>query len=103
MKYIRPFALILALSASILIECQAEKDTEKTPNAWSEIYAAIEFKAKQCGNRPGYPLIVPENPPSYGTRLCSLTITQQPCPFSDYPLFCLEMYEIDVPGIGPSQ
>lgn len=99
--FFRIAPLIVALSLAASVRCIVEKDVEKTSDAWSEIYAAIEFKAKECGNRPGYLLIVPSKPPSYGTRLCSLTIVRQTCPFTDYPVFCLEMYRVDLPGIGP--
>ncbi|HMU84190.1 MAG TPA: hypothetical protein PKE49_03795 [Leptospiraceae bacterium] len=90
------FAVLLLLSG-----CIVENDTVDTADAYSEIYASIQFKARQCGNQPAYPLLVPENPPSYGTRLCSLSIIRQDCPFTNYPLFCVEMFGIDLPGIGP--
>ncbi len=81
--------------------CIVEKDTVNTDDAYSEVYAAIQFKARQCGNQPGYILLLPDNPPTYGTRLCSLSIIRQDCPFTNYPVFCLEMYGVDLPGIGP--
>jgi hypothetical protein len=78
-----------------------KNDSLPRADATSEIYAAIDAKARQCGSRPGYLLYIPDNPPEYGTRLCSLSIIRQNCPFNDYPLFCLEMYRVKLPGIGP--
>lgn len=81
--------------------CVTENDDVNSGDATSEIYAAIQFKARQCGNSPGYPLLPPPHPTAYGTRLCSLSIIRADCPFRDYPTFCVEMYGIDIPGIGP--
>jgi len=81
--------------------CIVENDTVNTGDAISEIYAAIQFKTRQCGNSPGYLLLVPDHPPSYGTRLCSLSIIRLECPFRDYPVFCVEMFGFKLPGIGP--
>lgn len=78
-----------------------ENTTVPEDEAWSQIYAAIDYKYKECGNQPNYILIVPHEPSQYGVELCSLSILRQECPFNDYPLFCVEMYEIDLPGIGP--
>ncbi len=75
-------------------------------DAYSEIFAAMSFREEQCGSRPAYPLIIPGRPSAYGVRLCSLLILQEPCPFTDYPLFCIEMYTkecefCDIPGLDP--
>lgn len=94
----------LALAALFILlsfRCVVEDDTVETADAYSEVYAAIQFKARQCGNMPAYFLPIPKDPPSYGTRLCSLSILRQDCPFRDYPLFCVEMLGLDLPGIGP--
>lgn len=105
-KYFKLFASVvsgslLTLLLSGLTSCVVTEDDLSGADAWHEVYRAIEYKAEKCGNRPDYMLIPPANPPEYGTRLCSLTIINLECPFDDYPLFCLEMYNIDVPGIGP--
>lgn len=93
---------LLAIACILLtFRCVVEDDTVATDDAYSEIYAAIQFKARQCGNMPSYFLPIPKNPPEYGTRLCSLSILRQDCPFRDYPVFCVEMMGIDLPGIGP--
>lgn len=74
--------------------------------AYSEIGAAIDFKRRECGHMPAYPLVIPGRPSEYGVRLCSLTILRQSCPFRDYPIFCLEIYteecdQCNLPLIGP--
>lgn len=93
--------LLTAVFILLSFRCVVEDDTVPTDDAYSEIYSAIQFKARQCGTMPGYLLPIPKTPPSYGTRLCSLSILRQDCPFSDYPIFCVEMMGIDLPGIGP--
>lgn len=96
--------LHVLIIASILIPgisgCDAGEDTVPTGDAWSEIYAAIEFKDKECEGRPDHFLLVPDNPKPYSVRLCSLSIIRLDCPFNEYPLFCLTIYGIELPGIG---
>lgn len=96
----------LTLAGVMAAGCLPEEDHADLLGAYSEIGAAIDFKARECGHQPAYPLILPGKPSNYGTRLCSLTILRQACPFRDYPLFCLEMYTLeceacDLPLIGP--
>lgn len=93
--------LFIAVLILLSFRCIVEDDKVPTEDAYSEIYAAIQFKSRQCGSMPAYLLPVPQNPPSYGTRLCSLSILRAECPFNDYPVFCVEMMGIDLPGIGP--
>lgn len=94
--------LVAVLFICLSFMCVTEKDDVNTGDALSEVYAAIQFKARQCGNSPGYPFIPLGHPTAYGTRLCSLSIIRADCPFNDYPIFCLEFYEgVDIPGIGP--
>jgi hypothetical protein len=81
--------------------CIIEDDTLPAVDAQSEIYAAIAYKEKSCGQRPEFLLIVPPQPSQYGTELCSISIVRLECPFTYYPTYCLELYNIDIPGIGP--
>ena len=69
-------------------------------DAFSELYAAIDYKSKECGQQPAVLLLPPKKVKEYGLRLCSLSILRQPCPFNEYPLFCAEMF-LDLPGIDP--
>ncbi len=99
-------AAALVFLGAVFMACTQET-TVPLNDAYSEIDAAIQFRARQCGGQqPAYPLILPGRPSEYGTRLCSLSIIRQPCPFNDYPTFCLEMYTevceaCDLPLIGP--
>ena len=94
-------AAVLAVSA-----CENEDAVLNTDDAYTEIAAAINLKANECGNQPAYPLIIPISPPEYGVRLCGLLIIGAQCPFNDYPVFCIEMYTrtcdfCDVPILNP--
>jgi len=65
--------------------------------------AATLLKVAECGNSPPYPIfkIGKSKPPEFGVRACTVAILLQPCPFTSYPLICLEYYKYDVPNIGP--
>jgi hypothetical protein len=65
--------------------------------------AATLIKLGECGNSPTIPIfkIGKSNPPEFGVRACTVAILLQPCPFTSYPLICLEYYKYDVPNIGP--
>ncbi|MCB1325132.1 MAG: hypothetical protein H7A21_09755 [Spirochaetales bacterium] len=98
-----PAAVLLL---TLILFCRPADTTVPLEDAYSEIGAAISFKANECGHQPGYPLLIPANPPEYGIRLCSLLIIRQDCPFRDYPLACIELYAdicdfCDVPGLDP--
>ncbi len=93
--------LIAALTLFFFSGCM-EDDSFQQDDAYNELYATIEYKAKQCGQRPPYFLILPGIPTKYEVDLCSITIIRQECPFNDYPIFCLELYG-DLPGIGPKE
>lgn len=92
--------LILFIAALSVTGCPVDTSIDQS-DAYNQIYAAIDYKAKECGTSPAYPLILPDTPSNYGVELCSLTIIRLECPFNDYPLLCLEAYNYDVPGIGP--
>lgn len=106
MRSLRNGLCIAAISIAVLIACRVDETAMDLGDAYSEIGAAINFKANECGQMPAYPLIIPGKPPEYGVRLCGLLILGQPCPFNDYPLFCLELYTedcefCDIPGLDP--
>lgn len=88
-------ALALAFSGCVM------ESSLPAIDAQSEIYAAIAYKEGSCGQRPDFILIVPPQPSQYGTELCSISIIRMECPFDHYPMYCLELYNIDIPGIGP--
>lgn len=94
-------ALLLALAGCLFVGCLAESVSVDTSEAYSQIFAAIDYKREACGDWPGFYLVPLDNPQQYGTDLCSLSIIREECPFDDYPVFCMEMYDIDLPLIGP--
>ncbi|MCB1308481.1 MAG: hypothetical protein KDK30_09890 [Leptospiraceae bacterium] len=111
-EYLRgpdPIALIILMGIFALVlfvTCVQQSDEMPLADAYSEIGAAIQFKANECGQQPGYPLLIPAHPPEYGVRLCSLLIVRADCPFNDYPPPCVELYSeicdvCDLPGLEP--
>jgi hypothetical protein len=78
--------------AALASACRFDSPYMDLNDAYSEIGVSIADTARRCGAQPSYPLILPELPSEYGVRLCSLLILQQSCPFTDYPLPCLEIY-----------
>jgi len=65
------------------------------------IFIASSYREQKCGERPVETLIVISNPTKFAVDACSFTLMRDPCPFTSYPLVCLELYDIDVPFIGP--
>lgn len=90
---------ILFLIIFLLDSCAPVDTSIKFEDAMSELYAAISYKAQQCGHQPPLPFIAPKHTTEYGLRLCSLSILRDECPFHEYPVFCLEMF-IELPGVG---
>jgi hypothetical protein len=89
----------LVILALMFSSCMPIETSMKTSDAWVEIYTAIREKEKECGNKPGYFLYVPDDPEEYPVRLCSMSILRASCPFNDYPSFCLKLY---FPEVGPN-
>lgn len=92
----------LAVLLSLLLagRCLPVDTAIEFGDAFSELYAAIDYKSRECGQQPAELLLPPQKVNEYGLRLCSLSIIRQPCPFNEYPLFCAEMF-LDLPGIDP--
>jgi len=65
--------------------------------------AATLIKIAECGNSPPFPIFKfgKSRPSEFGARACTVAILQQACPFTSYPLICLEYYDYDVPFVGP--
>ncbi|MBI3396715.1 MAG: hypothetical protein HY042_12835 [Spirochaetia bacterium] len=93
------FVLIMILVAA----AACGSDIKDQGDAYQEIYVAIAYKKSECGSMPSFPLLVPKDPPVYGTDACSMAIIAQPCPFTQYPPDCLAMYGAHVGGYGPAQ
>lgn len=89
--------LVLGLSLS----CASESDTVPIEDAYVQLFVAIDVRRSECGEQPDYFLPVIDEPTPYGLNACVFAIVRGECPFLDYPLICLEMYNTDVPGSGP--
>lgn len=78
-----------------------DKATRKDKNTLNLI---VEIKRKECGQSPPpFSFLVPESASAYGVQVCTLAIIEAPCPFTTYPLLCLEAFNKDVPNIGPKK
>jgi hypothetical protein len=98
MKTLLPSIFIL-----LLLRCSVESEA-KIQERKDTLLFAILAKEQECGVRPVFPIISLDKknkPPEYGTRACTVAILQSPCPFTNYPLICLEFYKYDVPNAGP--
>ena len=93
-------ALLLCLAALWAGGCVYEEGV-KLQDAYLEVYAAIGYKGNECGNRPAYPLVMIDEPSRYAVDACVFSIVRGECPFVDYPVMCFELYNTDVPGVGP--
>ena len=67
----------------------------------SELSLAVLYKQSECGNSPNYIIPPPKKPFKYGVDACVFSIIKSTCPFTQYPIICIEMYKIDVKGAGP--
>ncbi|MCS7205703.1 MAG: hypothetical protein NZ853_08395 [Leptospiraceae bacterium] len=72
--------------------CVVEDASINFVDAYIEIQKAVEYKQKECGNRPPNDFIPPPNIDEDSLRLCSLYILRLPCPFDEYPIYCYDLY-----------
>ena len=91
----------LGALAVTLGACGGYQETVELSDAYVDIYVAIGYKANECGNRPAYPLLMLDEPSRYAVDACLFAIVRGECPFNDYPILCFELYNTDVPGVGP--
>ncbi len=72
--------------------CIVEDASIKFLDAYSEIYQAIEYKYKECGNKPIGDFFPPAKTDRNSLKLCTLSILRLPCPFNEYPILCYDMF-----------
>lgn len=66
------------------------------------LITAYLAKSAECGNDPGFPILSQSKYPfEYSVNACALSIIKSDCPFTTYPLLCLEVFKIDIPNVGP--
>ena len=91
-RFVPGIITFLALLLFFTGSCD-EVEKMDTTEAYVQVYTAIEYKRAECGDAPLYPLFVPPEPPLQGANTCAFAITDADCPFNDYPLLCLELFE----------
>ncbi len=84
--------LLLLMLFMIFSSCVVEDASINTIDAYSEIYQAIEYKYKECGNKPSTPFIPPDRLERDALRLCTIAILRSECPFLEYPIFCNDLF-----------
>lgn len=98
---LQKICLTLIFIFTFFLNCIAA-DSISNKEATDIIVRSTFLKFIECGNSPGFLLYVPkENIYKNGVNTCAFTILRTPCPFTQYPLLCLELYRVDVPGYGP--
>ncbi len=75
-----------------LFSCQIEDSSIKIIDAYTELYNAIEYKYKECGNKPETTIILPNQVSRNALKLCTLQILRLECPFYEYPISCYDIY-----------
>lgn len=99
MQFLILFILLLFFTCT-------DPDRMEPTDAWVTIYTAIEFKKSECQSSPHLPFVVPNpldhdfKPDKNKVNACAFSIINQECPFSEYSVVCLELFEIDISGIG---
>ncbi|MFN3604159.1 MAG: hypothetical protein ACK4UJ_05585 [Leptonema sp. (in: bacteria)] len=88
MKKSKFFLIFLIL----VLGCQIEDNSIQFVDAYSELNKAIEYKYKECGNKPEEILLPPKSLSRDSLKICTLSILRVSCPFTEYPIFCYEMY-----------
>ncbi|HMV77837.1 MAG TPA: hypothetical protein PK453_02685 [Leptospiraceae bacterium] len=95
------FAQFFIISLLVFSRCGTDGTAESSEK--KNMTFSIFVKAAECGNSPPYPLIPLKKSSSYSVNACNLAILLSPCPFSQYPLVCLEIFnKVDVPDYGPA-
>ncbi|MCC6276259.1 MAG: hypothetical protein IT569_10410 [Leptospiraceae bacterium] len=92
---------ILVLPFLFITFCADQSKEISQEKSLNEIVAATLYKQDECKNFPGYFLPPPKKPFKYGVDACVFSIIRTPCPFNQYPIICVEMYKVDVKGVGP--
>lgn len=77
----------------LFITCVPVSDKVPQWDAQTQINAAIDFKAKECGGDPPQPpLYVMYDQYERNVDLCSIAITRMECPLDGYPIICIAIY-----------
>ena len=97
------FIYIILFFASIqVIGCSSSEGRMDMADANLLILVASSYREQKCGARPAHTFFVIQDPVDFAVNACMFTLMRDPCPFDAYPLVCLELYDIDIPFIGPN-
>ncbi len=101
------FQKIIYLSVSLILfinfsSCEMENKYYSNEDK-RNLFLTMIVKSGECGgNFPQLPIFpIKKEIPLYAVQACNLAIIQSPCPVLEYPLVCIEMFQIDIPNLGP--
>lgn len=95
LKFLRRL-LVAGLLFGALTGCV--NDLMEKQDAQFDILVAIEVKRAECSRAPEIPLIVTDDVDRNAVAGCVIAILSEPCPFTQYPVYCVRMYQHNVPG-----
>ena len=99
-------AILNMCTVCILIVVQtscAADTTLDTDEANSQIFSAISYKARECGNPipSQYLFVVSKKVPQRNIDLCTIAILRTDCPLNSFPLVCVMIYLEEINDIPP--
>lgn len=100
----KKFIALISAFVLFLSNCAAENNYYSNEDK-RNLFLTMIVKAGECGeNFPKIPIFpLKKEIHLYAVQACTLAIIQAPCPVTEYPLICLEMFEIDIPNFGPKK
>ena len=94
--------ILISLIIFIINSCSLDDPSIMTEDDKKNLVFAIGIKANECGGGPGIVIFpIDDKVKKYSMQACTLAILQQDCPFTTYPLICIEIYKTDYPNAGP--
>ncbi|WCL47691.1 hypothetical protein [Leptospira sp. GIMC2001] len=106
-KYFNPYrrfllSFVIGLVLLSSLGCVADT-TLDSDEANSQIYSAISYKARECGNPipSQYLFVVSEKVPQRNIDLCTIAILRTECPLNSFPIACVMIYLEEVREIPP--
>lgn len=83
-----------------ILNCNNAPDTIKKSAAYKDLYLAIETKKRECNSVPDKYLVLKDDPIQEHVQICAYSILDMTCPFFDYPILCLKIYNVNTKGTG---
>ena len=95
LKFLRT---LLIASSLFCVFTGCVSDLMEKKDAQFDILVAIEVKRAECSSAPGIPLIVTDDVDRNAVAGCVIAILSETFPFTQYPVYCVRMYQQNVPG-----